>query len=207
MAIAYPISLPAAFSLARITIRQCGTVGESVSPFSAAQQLYEHPGQWWEADCRLPPISRRDDAEDVVAAMMSLRSKLGTFLMGDPLAAVQRGVGGGTPVVDGAGQAGHQLELRGLPLSTTGWLKTGDWLQLGSGATARLHKVLVRVDSDGAGKATLDIWPRLRSAPADSAAVTIAAAKGVWQLASNQFEYDIEPAMKYGIAFSCRERM
>ncbi len=206
MAIAYPISLPAAFKLARITIRQNGTVGESVSPFSAVQQLYEHPGQWWEAECRLPPM-KRDTAEEVVAALMSLRSKLGTFLMGDPAGATARGVGGGTPVVDGAGQSGHQLAVRGLPLSTTGWLKAGDWLQLGSGSSARLHKVLVQVDSDGAGEATLDIWPRLREAPADGATVTIASCKGVWQLSSNTFEYAIEPATIYGIAFACRERL
>ena len=50
MAISYPISLPAAFVAARTVIRQNNTVGESVSPFSAEQQLYVHQGQYWEAD-------------------------------------------------------------------------------------------------------------------------------------------------------------
>jgi len=177
MTISYPISLPAAFAMARLTIRANNTVGESVSPFSAAQQVYEHPGQWWEADVQLPPMARAD-AEDVLAAFLSLRGKYGTFLLAAPNATA-RGAGGGTPVVDGASQTGHTLAVRGGPLSAT----------------------------DGTGDATLDIWPRLRSSPADGATVTIASCKGLFQLADNRVEYDIEPAMIYGYSFACRERL
>jgi hypothetical protein len=205
MTISYPISLPAAFAMARLTIRANNTVGESVSPFSAAQQVYEHPGQWWEADVQLPPMARAD-AEDVLAAFLSLRGKYGTFLLAAPNATA-RGAGGGTPVVDGASQTGHTLAVRGGPLSTTGWLKAGDWLQLGSGSTTRLHKVVADAATDGTGDATLDIWPRLRSSPADGATVTIASCKGLFQLADNRVEYDIEPAMIYGYSFACRERL
>ena len=206
MAITYPISLPSAFAAARITLRQCNTVGESVSPFSAEQQIYVHQGQWWEAEITLPRMSR-DNAEDVGAALLSLRGKEGSFLMGDPSAATPRGSAGGTPLVDGAGQTGLTLAVKGLPLSTANWLKAGDYIQLGSGSTSRLHKVLAAVTSSGAGKATLDIWPRLRSSPADGAAVVVSGAKGLWMLSSNKLEWDIEPAMIYGFSIACRERL
>lgn len=205
MAITYPISLPVAFDISGITIRANNTVGESVSPFSAEQQLYVHQGQWWEAEIRLPPMLR-DDAEDVLGALLSLRGKEGSFLLPAPNAA-PRGVGGGTPLVDGAGQTGLTLAIKGGPLSTTNWLKVGDWIQLGSGSSTRLHKVLVAASTDGAGKATLDIWPRLRSSPADSAAVTITSCKGLFQLSSNATEYEIGQAMIYGFSLAARERL
>lgn len=205
MAISYPISLPAAFVAARTVIRQNNTVGESVSPFSAEQQLYVHQGQYWEADIKLPPMAR-DDAEDVLGALLSLRGKEGSFLLAAPNA-TPRGAGGGTPLVDGASQTGLTLAVKGGPLSTTNWLKAGDWIQLGSGSSTRLHKVLVNASTDGAGKTTLDIWPRLRSSPADSAAITITNCKGLFQLSSNSFEYEIGSAMIYGFALAARERL
>jgi hypothetical protein len=206
MTISYPITLPAAFRMARVTLRQCNTVGESVSPFSAEQQIYVHQGQWWEAEVALPKMGR-DDAEEVGGAFFSLRGKEGSFLMGDPSAATPRGSAGGTPLVDGAGQTGLTLAIKGGPISTANWLKVGDYIQLGSGSSTRLHKVLVAATTDSAGKATLDIWPRLRSSPADGATVVVSGTKGLWMLSSNQFQYDIEPAMIYGFSFACRERL
>jgi len=203
MAISYPISLPAAFAMSRVTIRASNTVGESPSPFSAEGQAYVHQGQWWEADIRLPSMARAD-AEDVLAAFLSLRGKEGSFLLAAPNPTA-RGSAGGTPLVDGAAQTGLTLAIKGGPLSTSGWLKAGDWIQLGSGSTTRLHKVLVDAATDGAGKATLDIWPRLRSSPADGATVTVANCKGLFQLSANRIEYDIEPAMIYGVSVACRE--
>lgn len=205
MAISYPISLPAAFKIARITIRANNTVGESVSPFSAEQQLYVHQGQWLEADIKLPPMLIAD-AEDVAGALLSLRGKEGSFLLPAPNA-TPRGAGGGTPLVDGASQTGLTLAIKGGPLSTTNWLKAGDWIQLGSGSSTRLHKVLVNASTDGTGDATLDIWPRLRSSPADGDAVTITNCKGLFQLSSNAFEYEIGAAMIYGFALAARERL
>lgn len=206
MAISYPLSLPSMFKVARITLRANNTVGESVSPFSAEQQIYVHQGQWWQAEIQLPKLAR-DDAEDFAGWLFSLRGKEGSFLMGDPSAATPRGSAGGTPLVDGAGQTGLTLAVKGGPISTTNWLKIGDYIQLGTGSSSRLHKVLVAANTDGAGKTTLDIWPRLRSSPADGAAIVVSAAKGLWMLASNASEYDIEPAMQYGFSFACRERL
>lgn len=206
MAISYPLTLPSAWGVAQITIRQTEVVGASESPFTRQEQLYDWQADLWEAELRLPRMGR-DRAEEVVATLMALRTRIGSFLMGDPAGATPRGAGGGTPVVDGAGQGGLTLAVRGGPVSTTDWLKRGDWIQLGSGSTARLHKVLTPADTDGAGDVTLDIWPRLRYAPADGAAVTISNAVGLWRLADPRFEYSIEAVAEYGIAIACREKL
>lgn len=204
MAISYPLSLPAAFKLARITIAANDVVGVSESPFTGEQQIYQHQGQWLEATVTLPPMVR-DDAEEVVAFLFALNGRVGTFLM--KLPGGGRGAASGSPVVDGASQTGAALAIRGASASITNWLKAGDWLQIGSGATARLHKVLTAANTDSSGKATLDLWPRLRYSPADGAPVTLSNPMGLWRLMANKRDYDIQQAMMYGVSFACREAL
>lgn len=205
MAITYPITFPTACVKA-VNIRSRNVVGISSSPFTGQQQVYRHPGAWWEMEVTLPPL-KRADAEDLNAFLISLNGKYGTFLMGDPANTTPRGIGTGTPVVSGAGQTGDSLITSGWTPSITGILKAGDWIQLGTASATRLHKVLADVNSDGSGVASLDIWPNLRSSPANSSAVVINSAKGQWRLAANEHNYSIEVGNIYGITFACVEAL
>jgi len=82
-----------------------------------------------------------------------------------------RGAGGGTPVVDGAGQTGDQLATRGWSASVTGVVRAGDVIAL-AGSTL-VYQVVSDADSDGLGDAVLQISPPLiiGSSPADGAAI------------------------------------
>jgi hypothetical protein len=203
MAITYPISFPS-LGIRSMNIRARSVVGFSASPFTGQQQVYKHQGQWWEAEVTLPPM-KREDAEQIAAFLLKLNGQYGTFLLGDPANTVPRGVGTGTPLVYGASQTGSELVTDGWTTSTTGILKAGDWIQLGSASASRLYKVLNDVNSDASGIATLDIWPNLRSSPADNAQITVIAPKGQWRLASNEVNYSIDEASIYGITFACVE--
>jgi hypothetical protein len=121
---------------------------------------------------------------------------------GSPAATITAGAG---VLVRGASQTGETLAVDGLRPNQTGILKAGDWLQLGSGSSTRLHKILQDADTNVDGKATLDIFPKLRSSPADNAAVTLSSPKGLWRLASNTREWSIATAQIYGIRFSAVE--
>ena len=206
MAISYPVTFPASIGVSSINIRAKTVVGVSSSPFTGQQQVYKHQGQWWEAEVSLPPM-KRDEAEQVVAFLIKMNGQYGTFLMGDFLSTAPRGIGTGTPLVNGASQAGDELVTDGWTVSTTGILKAGDWIQLGSASTATLHKVLDDVTSDGSGNATLNIFPNLRSSPGDNAAITISSPKGRWRLASNETDYAIDNASIYGMTFACIEAL
>lgn len=206
MAITYPLAFPTSRYPASVQIRARSVVGVSESPFSLSQQVQRHPGQAWGASITLPPMEQTV-AEQWVAWLLSLNGREGTFLMGDPVQLTHRGVGGGTPLVNGGSQTGNTLAIDGCPTSTTGWLLAGDMIQLGSGSSTRLHKVLTQADTDGSGEVTLDIWPRLRESPANNAAVTIVAAKGLWRLASNVAAWDVRAALRYGIAFEAQEAL
>jgi len=206
MAISYPVNFPASIGVSSINIRAKTVVGVSSSPFTGQQQVYKHQGQWWEAEVSLPPM-KRDEAEQVVAFLIKMNGQYGTFLMGDFLSTAPRGVGTGTPLVNGASQAGDELVTDGWTVSTTGILKAGDWIQLGSASTSTLHKVLDDVTSDASGNATLNIFPNLRSSPDDNAIITISSPKGRWRLASNETDYAIDNASIYGMTFACIEAL
>ena len=206
MAISYPVTFPASIGVSSINIRAKTVVGVSSSPFTGQQQVYKHQGQWWEAEVSLPPM-KRDEAEQVVAFLIKMNGQYGTFLMGDFLSTAPRGIGTGTPLVNGASQAGDELVTDGWTVSTTGILKAGDWIQLGSASTSTLHKVLDDVTSDGSGNATLNIFPNLRSSPDNNAAITISSPKGRWRLASNETDYAIDNASIYGMTFACVEAL
>ena len=78
-------------------------------------------------------------------------------------------------------------------------------MQIGSGLTARLHKVLVDTNSDASGNVTLELWPHVRTAPADNAAVTVSNAKGLFRLSTNEQAWSSNEAAIYGISFGAME--
>jgi hypothetical protein len=79
----------------------------------------------------------------------------------------------GSPVVDGAGQSGTTLALRGL---TPGYAaKEGYWLSIeDADGQHYLHNVSETARADGSGAATLDITPELRAPFLDGATVHLA---------------------------------
>lgn len=206
MAITYPLSLPTNKGLAKIRLTANNVVGVSQSPFTAKQQIYKYTGQFWEAEISLPPM-KRADAEYWISFLLKLNGSYGTFLLGDPNGGTARGVATGTPLVNGSSQSGNELVTDGWTNSTTGILKAGDYIQLGSGSSSQLYKVLDDVNSNGSGQATLTVWPDLRTSPADNAAITVSNAKGVFRLSSNAQAWDINEATFYGMTFAAREAL
>jgi len=205
MTISYPLTFPAVKGPRSISIRLTDVVGLQASPLSMEQTLYDWGGDMLAADVDLPPM-KRANAEEFVGFLWALRGVLGTFLMGDPAGATPRGTWAGAPLLAGAHAAGvRTLSVDGFSAAATG--KRGDWLQFGSGASTRLHKVLEDFTADGAGLATVEIAPRLRAALADNAPLASSSCLGRWRLASNVREYTIELAQMYGLRFSCVEAL
>lgn len=202
----YPLTAPDT-GIARISIIARTAVAISSSPFTYTQQVVRHQGEMLEMDVRLPRLSR-DKAEDWIGFLLMLRGQFGTFLLGDPSAKTPRGsasITPGSPIVNGAGQTGDILNVSGLPVSATGYLLAGDYIQLGSAATATLHKVLSNVNSDGAGLASIEVFPKLRTAPVDASVVVVANTVGNWRLASNETEWSVDEATTFGITFGAIE--
>jgi len=131
-------------------------------------------------------------------------------LLGDPSAVTPRGTASsspGTPVVNGASQTGDQLIIDGATVSQTGYLKAGDYIQLGAGINSRLHKVLQDADTDGSGNTTLTIFPDIRTSPSDDETVVVTSAKGVFRLNENVVNWNVNEASIYGITFGAIESL
>jgi len=206
MAITYPIAFPTVRGVMSLNWRAMRVDALSQSGFTLAQQVVRHAGQRWEADVTMPPLERAEAAQ-FDGFLLKLDGRKGTFTFTPPDAALPRGAIGGTPVVDGASQTGAELAIRGATTNVTGWLLAGDFIQLGSASTTRLHKVVSDANTDGSGNVTLDIWPNLRSSPADGATVIVSGASGLFRLASPTASYQVEHPGIYGHAFSMIEAL
>ena len=209
MAETYPLTFPTQTGVAAVEFTATDVVSVSQSPFTFSQQVVRHAGARWSATISIPPV-KRSDSEYWNSFLLRLRGQFGTFLLGDPNGATPRGSAAsaaGTPVVNGASQTGNELAIDGLPASAVGYLRAGDYIQLGSAASARLYKVLEDVDSNASGQATLNLWPDLRSSPADGATVVVSNAKGVFRLSNNEAVWTINNAGFYSISFAAVEAL
>lgn len=209
MAETYPLTFPTHTGVASVQLSALDVVSVSTSPFTLSQQVVRHAGARWSGTITLPQM-KREDAEYWNAFLLRLRGQFGTFLVGDKNGATARGTAStsaGTPAVNGSSQTGNELSIDGLPTSQTGYLLAGDYIQLGSGSSSRLYKVLQDVDTNASGQATLNLWPDLRSSPLDNATVVVSNAKGVFRLVSNEATWSIDNIGIYGISFGIVEAL
>lgn len=111
------------------------------------------------------------------------------------------------PSVNGGSQTGGTLLIKDCSPSVTGFLSAGDYIQLGSSSTATLYKVLSSVNTDDSGLASVDIWPNITSAYADSSAVVVENTVGLFRLSTNIQQWQIDDISSYGISFDCVEAL
>jgi hypothetical protein len=192
MAITYPLNTPTSIGIESIELRAVNSVAVSQSPFTFKQQVISHGGQKWEASVSIPVV-HRDLAAPWKAMLVALKGQVGTFLLGDPDYATPRGTVSSCALSGTAGQDTATVVM-------TGSLLAGDYIQLGGGASSRLHKVLV----DQAGNGNLEIWPALKNSYTSSA-VTFNSPKGVFRLSGNTTSYSINSTSLYSISFEAVE--
>ena len=199
MSINYPLTPPATIAQG-IQFAPRTVVAESVSPFTLQQEIFEHQGQMFVVNVKLPPMERAE-AEEWAGFFLALNGRLGTFLMGDPTGETPRGTAAGTPLIDGAGQQ------RSKVLNTKGWdvgatLKAGDYIQLPDN---RLHKIMVDNVADGSGLMALDVFPRIRDVLVADDPIITSNTVGIWRIDGDIPAWDIREAQIYGFAFTARE--
>lgn len=108
--------------------------------------------------------------------------------------------------VFGAGQTGNSLIVQGFDRNLTSRLAAGDYIQLGSGASAQLYTITANADSTELGRATLNIEPPLRTSPANEAVVTVTGARGVFRLNSPAM-WDSDRSSVHTISLSITEAL
>lgn len=208
MAISYPLALPTHTGIKSVEFRTSNAVAYSRSPFTFSGQAHAYAGQMLQADITLPPM-RRSDAERWLAWLISLKGQLGTFYLGDPLACTPMGSArdAHTIQVNGAVSSGGIIAIDSAPASQSDYLKAGDYIQIGSGTSRQLFKVLQDVSTNSQGEASVDVWPNVRTSIASNAAVTVESTQGLFRLSSNSQSWSVNEASIYGITFSAMESL
>lgn len=205
MALTFPLAFPDMGMIEKLSWRAKSIVSANRSIFTGAREVQRHQGQWWEAVVSIVELNSIDESENWISFLLALNGRENTFLFGDPVATSPRGTALGSGVVNGASQIGNELITNGWTPSQGTLFKAGDFIQLGTAGTSRLHKILQDVASDVSGNATLDIFPILRESPVDASAITVTNTKGVFSLAQDISNWDLTPPLRYGISFAIEE--
>jgi len=206
MTISYPLAMPTVTNIRSIDLTATNAVSYSRSPFTFAGQAQEFTGKMWQATVTLPAM-KRAAAEEWISFLLSLKGQVGTFNMGDPVAAMPRGSARNADNIslNGALTSGSEIVMDGGVQNQTGYLKAGDYLQIGTGPTQQLFKVLADANTNGTGDITVDVWPNVRTSIANDALVTVQSTKGIFRLASNETNWSVNEVAVYGMTFAAIE--
>ncbi|UAK24180.1 hypothetical protein [Sphingomonas nostoxanthinifaciens] len=111
----------------------------------------------------------------------------------------------GAPVVDGPGQGGLALAIRGF--SAGYHVREGQFFSfVDAGGRPYLEMSTADVVADSAGKAVVPLYPMLRTSPSDGIALNFAAPVIVGQLSGNENGWTLERAGTRGLQFTITER-
>ena len=191
------LTLPAGVrNPSKYTWRPVSNTQTMVSALSKATQTLELPGAQWtcEATWATTPMTHWRLWE---AFKAQLRGGANRFFCGPWHAATPQGIAGGAPVVNGAGQTGNTLNVRGCTSSQSPWLKVGDYFHFATpDGWQELHLVVGSdVASDGSGHATLTIEPPIRTSPADGAAIVTQSPQCIMRLVSDDMPVEFTPPL------------
>ena len=201
MTFAYPLLLPTTRLPVKISYAPSAVVGLFKAARSLVRKTQTFEGQEWKLRLTLPEKMSQAEASEFQAFVLSMNGVEGTCHISPQDRKTPRGVGTGTPVVDGAGQLPrqNQLNVRGLTSDTVGILKKMDFLQLGTGLNVHLHALLEDADTDASGKTTLTLWPNIRETPNDGDPVIINSPVGLFALDSNDMNLgEVRAPLIYG---------
>lgn len=155
-------------------------------------------GTRWALDVTLPPM-KYATAMAWMADLAASEAQEVVLTWPQP-SAVVGAIGG--PVVNGGGQAGSTLSVRGAAAGYA--FKKGLFFSIVEGGRRYLHQVSGAVSANGAGVASLPVTPMLRVSPSDAATLEFTAPK-IQGWAQVSPGWDIDTAMNVGLSLSVSE--
>lgn len=137
-----------------------------VSPLVGTVQTLALPGARWTVRMEWDKLPQASSVL-LEALFVRLRGQQNRLVLWHLARPSLRGSGGGSPVVNGAGQTGSTLNVSGLPINTSGVWLAGDMIGVGG----ELKMVVADVSSNASGQAQVAIEPPLRASPANGSAI------------------------------------
>lgn len=196
-------------SSAEFAQAEFGIVSNSVlfsSKLTGFTQTAELPGVRWKAKYMLPDLER-EDFVDWQVFFAQLRGQAGRFYAYDPLGAEPRGLGTGTPLIDGNDQVGTSLATVGWTASQSGILKKGDYFSYDTPYGRQMHMITEDINSNSDQEATLLFEPPIRQIPNDEAEITVVKATCEMMLLDDTIMWVEKYPYRYSLSFEAIEAL
>ena len=201
----YPLTFPTNVGVQTQRFSLVRTVAVSSSPFTGQDQVVQHEGEFWTTQIQFPPMLKVN-AAPIIAFLLQLRGRRGTFSLGDQDRKTIQGTATGTVRVNGASQTGNQVALDGFTASRANVFKAGDYIQINS----YVYMVTTDATANGSGEADVKIEPALRSGIEtinDDTTIVYSNTTTLMRLDSNETGWNTDEVSKYGISFSASEAL
>lgn len=153
----------------------------------------------WTAQVKYPPIIGQNAMRPWRAALAMMQGRAGTFRLPafEAYQPISYGADG-PPAVDGAGQIGNVVRLRGFCRGTV--LRTGWFITIAD----RLHQVVAETIVGADGKVSVKVIPYV-AGYADGAPVEAGGPYALMSLTDDEAGWTVGAGQKYDIAFNCEE--
>lgn len=194
------VILPSHPAPAETTWDQIDYGGDLVGPLGGADQRINRNGNRWALNVQLP-VMEIDVARYWIAALT--RGKR----YGVRLKLLQPGIAigaPGTPLVDGDGQAGDVLNIKGMTPHYP--LVVGQWFNHVQDGFNYLYQISGPGDADGTGDVAAQIEPPLRAEAMDDDALNFGGPVIEGLLVGQGQSWTLNTALHTGLAFTIRER-
>lgn len=159
-----------------ITWGLISNTGKFVSPLTGYTQTIQRKGTRWMMTAQFNNLDG-DDLADLRAFLYKLNGAAHRFRFSDP-SHTQRGVLTGSPLINGAGQAGYSLITDGWTISQSPIIKAGDRFEVSD----QLFECTADANSDGSGNATISVIPEIHADPGDGSALDVSSPTGKFML-------------------------
>jgi hypothetical protein len=174
-------SPPSQNKISQSTFGLNNVIGRSESSFTLSEKTFDYGGQRWQGEFQLVDLYH-DEMAEWKAWLAVTEGKFRQFYF-DPPHQSPRGNVSQNGTVDSISRP-RQLTIAGLDANTDNIFREGDYIELKD--TDQLMMVTSNADSDGNGKVTVDVEPRIRNAPSTNSTVETQEPQGLFQLATNE---------------------
>jgi len=145
------------------------------------------------------------ESKEFMGWLSSLRGRLNAFNLTIPDISYTTSSYTGSITVKGAGQAGNQIAVDGLPVSTRRILKRGDYVKFET-SSKKVYRLVEDLDSDGAGEGILYLNSiMLLSTPNDNERVVYNNVDFRLRLVSDQQSFGLDVIKRGDFVLNMRE--
>lgn len=194
-----PVELPAtpAPNAVSATLIDYGGIMRSGS--GAVAQRVDRAGSRFRIEVGFPPMPA---ATGRMFLARLIQAKRDGIKIAYPLLGVSQG-SPGSPVVNGAGQSGTTLNVRGC---TAGYaVQEGYWFSVSNGTRSYLHVITAAATANGTGQMALSIAPALRFPFADGAAINLTAPVIDGFVVGEEWSWEMNVNLHMGLSVTVEE--